>query len=249
MRLNPKHYLSLSLRYIICTADASNDGVDSIAEVTQFRVCSYRLSFIFIKIFLLLNIYFEIKKYLFCLPRGMLLTLSSEIRRRVFRKTTLWCVEDGVGGMRASRYLPPSGLFLQRPSSEHLLCAQQWGTASDVEERSPFVGVEGPRMPRHWGIVASDRRGSPFLGCGRSEDTQSMKVFGDRRQESSQFPSSLGSAALRQACGSHVRGGALLILFLPTSPLATLGHRCFADALHPHHTPKLVTGGVTSNKF
>lgn len=56
-----------------------------------------------------------------------------------------------MGGVRASGHLLPSVC-----SSEHLLCARQWGT------------------------VASD--GSPFLGCGRSEDLQNMRVFGDRRQ-------------------------------------------------------------------
>lgn len=82
MRLNPKTlFIIVTNADIICTADASNDGVDSIAEVTQSRVCSYRLSFIFIKIFLLLNIYFEIKKYLFCLREECFSPLSSEIRR------------------------------------------------------------------------------------------------------------------------------------------------------------------------
>ena len=40
--------------------------------------------------------------------------------------------------------------------------------------------------------------GSPFLGCGRSEDTQSMRVFGDRGQGAPWLPSSPGSIALRQ---------------------------------------------------
>lgn len=118
------------------------------------------------------------------------------------------------------------------------------------EERSPFVGCgrseDALGIGVQWPVIGE---GSPFLGCGRSEDTQSMKVFGDRRQGVLTVPLFPGVCSPETSVGHTYLGGALLILFLPTSPLATLGHRCFADALHPHHTPKLVTGGVTSNKF
>lgn len=76
-----------------------------------------------------------------------------------------------------------------------------------------------------------------------------MRVFGDRGQGApvvSLFP---GVYSPETSVGHMYVGGALLILFLPTSPLTTLGHRCFDDALHPPRTLKLVTSGVTHISF
>lgn len=104
---------------------------------------------------------------------------------------------------------------------------------------APGSGVQRP--------VAGE--GSPSLGRGRSEDTQSMRVFGDRGQGASVAALFPGVHSPETSVGHSYVGGALLILFLPTSPLATLGHRCFDDALHPPRTPKLVTSGVTRTKL
>ena len=61
MRLNPKTlFIIVTNADIICTADASNDRVDSIVEVTASSVCSYRLSFIFIKMLVVFRIAVQI---------------------------------------------------------------------------------------------------------------------------------------------------------------------------------------------
>ena len=163
-----------------------------------------------------------------------------------FRKTTLWCAEDGVGGVRTSGHLPPSisscVSTCSAPSS-----GAQWPAAGGEEPIHGAWKVQG--CPRQRGTAASDRRGESIPGVWKVRGYPEHEGLWGQRAGSPMVTFFPGVYSPETSVGHSYVGGALLILFLPTSPLATLGHRCFDDALHSPRAPKLVTSGVTCNTF